>query len=154
MNGSDPDVIRERALRLLARREHSRAELARKLRQRGEGDGLEVVLDALERDGLLSDSRFAEAYVRMRVGRGYGPLRIEAELAERGIDSGLADVSLRAGEPDWTGQCRMVARKHFSEPAADVREHARRTRFLLRRGFASADVRAALAAIEQWEHEQ
>lgn len=154
MNDGDPAVVRERALRLLARREHTRSELARKLRQRGESDGMDGVLDALERDGLLSDARFAEAYVRMRVGRGYGPLRIQAELMERGVDPGQAETSLRAGESDWAGRCEAVARKHFSEPAPDVRERARRVRFLQRRGFASADVKTALAVIEQREHEQ
>ena len=83
----DPQTrARSAALRLLARREHSRYELAMKLRQRKiEPEVYEPVLDEYEEEGWLSDERFAEVYTRQRVELGYGPLRILGELQQRGI---------------------------------------------------------------------
>ncbi|HHO68381.1 MAG TPA: regulatory protein RecX, partial [Gammaproteobacteria bacterium] len=89
-------------MRLLARREHSVLELRRKLEQRGwQGGPLDEVLDSLVDQNLLSDRRFAEVYTRTRIERGYGPLRIRAELRERGIDAALAEAALEAEAPDW-----------------------------------------------------
>src|SRR3546814_21124082 len=71
---------------LLARREHGRVELARKLRQRGAPPELiEQALDRLCEQGLLSESRYLESFVRSRANAGYGPLRIREELAQRGL---------------------------------------------------------------------
>ena len=72
-----PQAIRRTALDLLARREHSRLEMLRKLKLRGaSADQCEAVIEQLQEDGLLSDERFCEAYVHARVQRGYGPQRL------------------------------------------------------------------------------
>lgn len=77
----------EIALRLLARREHSRFELTMKLRQRRvDARVIEDVLDDFEDKGWLSDDRFAEVFVRQRMDAGYGPLKILADLQQRGIN--------------------------------------------------------------------
>lgn len=138
----DPE-IHERALRLLATREHSREELRAKLARGGsvESDAIEAVLDALVREGSQSDQRFAEAWVRSRIERGHGPLRIRNDLLARGIEAGLAERALEAADCDWEAQLRRVhARKFGDTPPADERDLARRARFLAYRGFASGDI--------------
>jgi regulatory protein len=141
-----PADIRARALGLLARREHSRLELARKLRQRGMGGAdLEQVLDELAAARLLSDTRFAEEYARSRVSRGYGPLRIRAELRERGIDDAGIQAALEELGEDWYQQARAARQRRFgAEPPADLKERARQSRFLQQRGFSPEQIRQAL----------
>ena len=141
-----PADIRARALNLLARREHSRLELARKLRQRGmAGADLEQVLDELVAARLLSDTRFAEEYARSRVGRGYGPVRIRAELRERGIDDAGIQAALAELGEDWCQQARATRQRRFgAEPPADLKERARQSRFLQQRGFSPEQIRQAL----------
>lgn len=130
-------VVEQAALRLLAAREHSRRELRTKLCRRcSDGDLIDEVLAGLEAGGLLSERRFVEAYVEQRLRRGYGPLRIRAELAERGIADVLAEPYLSDEAADWRALMLTLAERRFgSEPAADRRELGRRARFLEQRGF-------------------
>jgi regulatory protein len=141
-----PADIRARALGLLARREHSRLELARKLRQRGmAGADLEQVLDELAAARLLSDTRFAEEYARSRASRGYGPLRIRAELRERGIDDAGIQAALAELGEDWCQQARAARQRRFgAESPVDLKERARQSRFLQQRGFSPEQIRQAL----------
>ncbi|MBY6205760.1 regulatory protein RecX [Halomonas denitrificans] len=134
----DEVALREAAVRLLARREHSRRELVRKLVQKGwPDDAVQPVVDALESDGLQSDQRFAESFVRQRVGKGYGPLRIRAELAERGIDRADAGRALDAEAPDWREVAgRWYEVRYGAEPPSDLKDASRRQQALSRRGFA------------------
>lgn len=134
---SDP---RQLALRLLARREHSRHELRDKLRSRGLDPGLiDPVLDDLSRSGLLSDARFVDSYVYARRQRGFGPRRIEAELRERGVADDLIDAGLGAWDADWRPVLEgLYARRYGSQPATEGAERARRLRFLTGRGFSAA----------------
>jgi regulatory protein len=134
------------ALELLARREHSRQELTRKLGSRGfPGDVIGTVLDELERSGALADSRFTDSFVRSRVAKGQGPQRIRAELAQRGIGDAAADEVLRSAEVDWRSTIRAVRRKRFGpEMPRDYADRARQARFLQYRGFDSEQIRGAL----------
>lgn len=134
------------ALELLARREHSRAELKRKLRRREfEADVIDLALDALAESGAQSDARFVGAYIQSRVNRGFGPLRIAAELRERGI--GASDSELRGGY-DWTELCRSLRDRRFGGASASTRrEWQRRARFLYSRGFPESIVRQVLGPI-------
>lgn len=134
------------AVRLLARREHARDELAAKLRQRGfAGEVVDEALSDLESRGLLSDERFAEEYVRYRYNRGYGPLRIRAELRDRGVDDHIADPWLRDPELNWTEAAREARLKRFGAAAINDREQRLRVqRFLNNRGFTTEQIRAAL----------
>jgi len=147
----DEDIDwREQAIRLLARREHSARELAHKLAARGcAPETIEQVLDALRTEGLQSDARFAEAHVHARVQRGYGPLRIRAELAERGIDEALAEQALAPWADEWTQRARAEWRKRFGRPPADRREWARQARFLQGRGYPTGLVSKLMNEIER-----
>jgi regulatory protein len=128
--------IERGALRLLASREHTRLELRRKLARHHDEGQICPVLDELERRRLLSDARFAENYVRQRSRRGYGPLRLRAELTGKGVDRALAARYIEDGAVDWSVQLLEVAMRKFGdEPATDRQALARRGRFLQQRGF-------------------
>jgi regulatory protein len=142
----DAAAVESTAVRLLADREHTRCELQRKLCARFADRGLvDAVLDGLERRALLSDERFAEAYVDQRRRKGFGPLRIRAELAERGITGELAARWVDHGPYDWGEVLAQAAgRKFGGQPADDMRGAARRARFLEQRGFPHGMVRRYL----------
>ncbi len=122
---------------LLARREHGRVELTRKLRQRGAPDELiEPALDRLAEEGLLSEARYLESFIRYRSGAGYGPARIREELGQRGLARGDIDQALRESEVDWAAQLRDVWQRKFAgQRPHDPRSRAQQTRFLAYRGF-------------------
>ncbi|MCO6414453.1 MAG: regulatory protein RecX [Thiogranum sp.] len=136
------------ALRLLARREHSVLELRDKLAARSFTDDIvEPLLAELTGSGLLSDRRFAEAYVRGRVERGYGPQRIQAELRERGIRGSLADEMLEAWSGTWLESAREQRGKRFGTGfPEDFAARARQMRFLQQRGFTGEQIRAVFNA--------
>lgn len=136
------------AMDLLARREHARSELRDKLLARDfPADEVAAALDALAAEGLQSDARFVEAFVRSRLGRGQGPLRILAELRQRAVAPELVDGELAAAGIDWTAQAREARERRFGPGRpADWTERARQARFLAQRGFSSEQVRGALGA--------
>ena len=144
-DGDSDDEVREHCIRLLARREHSRFELARKLVSKGRDRAVtDRVLDGLAQEGLLSDERFTEQFVRSRIEAGYGPLRIRADLRERGIGSDLAGDYLDGKESDWRERCRAAWARRFNTPPNDRRDWARQSRFLANRGFSGDHVRRVL----------
>jgi regulatory protein len=138
--------IEAAAVRFLAVREHSTRELRDKLNARFADTVLvEQVLADLQQRNLLSDERFTEQYVAQRSRKGYGPLRIRAELAERGIDGGLIDSWLDPSPRAWAEQMREVACQRFGDAVAgDRKEQARRARFLQYRGFPESLIRSYL----------
>lgn len=131
---------------MLAAREHARGELQDKLHARGfSQDEIGRVLDHLERRGLLSDERFASEYAAMRVRKGYGPLRIRAELRERDVAPGLIQEALGNDRYDWRALLGDLNRSRFGgDPPADRKETAKRARFLAQRGFPESLVRELL----------
>lgn len=136
MNGT----LRERALRLLARREHSCAELARKLAPHAESaEAVEALLDELKRRDLLSDERYVEARLRARAAR-LGDARLAYELRTQGVCEELVDAALAASEDELSRAQRVWQRK-FGDKAADATERARQMRFLLGRGFSGETIR-------------
>ncbi len=113
---------RERAIALLARREYSRAELEQRLAAKGvESDEIAATLDTLAAEGLQSDTRFAEIFVRSRVQLGHGPVRIRGDLAQRGIDDALAALALEAEAPDWQALACQALAKRFAGPRSEER---------------------------------
>lgn len=136
--------LKARAVRLLAVREHSVRELRRKLRRARASDSaddaaVEAVLEDLQRDGLLSEERFVEAFVRSRLGRGQGPAKIRAGLMERGVPRELVDDALDRPDQDaefWRDRARTAQNRRFGAgPPADRADWAKRARFLSARGF-------------------
>ncbi len=148
----DPDPrARNSAMRLLARREHSRAELRGKLVGRGfENDSVEELLQGLEDQDLLSDERFAMSLIASRAETGYGPKRIDLELRNRGVSEELAREALAKAEVDWGQQVTdQAVRKFGSDPAQTFPEWARRARYLERRGFGQDAIRLAIGNFER-----
>lgn len=146
MSPLDYPELEQAALRLLAGREHSRLELRGKLLSRGgDPEDAERLLDQLEAQGYLSDKRFLEQYVEVRIRRGFGPLRIRAELQERGLDDTLINEQLREGDIHWSEQMRDVARRKFGDIASDDRKQQTKiARFLEYRGFPPSLIRSLL----------
>ncbi|TDF78219.1 recombination regulator RecX [Pseudomonas sp. H9] len=132
-----PVAVRRTAMDLLARREHGRVELTRKLRQRGAPPELiDQELDRLTEEGLLSEARYLESFISYRSRSGYGPARIREELSQRGLHRSDIDQALRECGVDWAGQLRDVWQRKFSgQFPADPRARAQQTRFLVYRGF-------------------
>ena len=133
----------DKALGLLARREHSGRELSRKLGQGGYDR--QDTSEAIERpgeQGYQDDDRFASMLVRNRASHGYGPARIRAELRNHGIAEATARRLLDEAEVDWQELAADILRRRYGGPTADYAERARRAQFLLRRGFAAATVRS------------
>ena len=130
-------AVRRTAMDLLARREHGRVELTRKLRQRGAPEELiDSALDRLTEEGLLSESRYLESFVSYRARSGYGPLRIREELGQRGLQRADIELALRDSDINWQAQLEDVWRRKFSgQLPVDARERARQGRFLAYRGY-------------------
>src|SRR6056297_1289952 len=103
--------INEVAIAVLARREHSRLEMRRKLKTKGfEEADIDTAITQLCENNLLSDERFSESYINMRRQRGYGPLRIAQELRERGVDDELISAFVDNNDPVWreTMRCQYI----------------------------------------------
>lgn len=131
--------LRVRAMRYLARREHSRAELHDKLSPYAqEGEDIAAVLDELEGRGWLSDARAATQLVAAKRSR-FGLQRITHELRQKGIAEELISVSLPSLKESELEAAHAVWQKKFGTLPLDAREKAKQMRFLQSRGF-SMDV--------------
>ena len=135
--------IRRAAMDLLARREHGFFELERKLSVRFPREMVVAVLTRLQQERLQSDERFVESYVYSRRQRGYGPVRIRAELLQKGLESELITQHLQCYQDDWTALVRKIKEQKFGtgQPAS-ARERARQMRFLTGRGFSLEQIYA------------
>ena len=141
--------LRERALRLLARREHSRAELARKLQAHaGPENELEALLDELARRKLLSDERYAEARARV-LSRRFGAARIARDLRASGVEEHLAERALNAARATEAERARDVWRRKFRTPPTTREERAKQMRFLQSRGFSFDAIRAVVGGKDE-----
>lgn len=130
--------IRYSAMNYLARREHSCLELINKLRKRFPDDIalLQPEVQKLMDDNLQSDKRFAESYVRHRSNNGFGLMRIKLELKERGVSSNDVEFAVAEEPIDWCALAKTVFVKKFGElPASDIKEKAKRVRYMQYRGF-------------------
>lgn len=143
--------IRLAAMNLLARREHSRLELLRKLKERVADEALlETVLERLIEDNLLDDERFCEAFVRMRANGGYGPVRVRAELKNRGLCEQLIARYIAAHDNDWFEQARLAFEKKYGEnPESDAKSRTKQQRFLAQRGFSFEQIKYAQAGTDE-----
>ncbi len=133
-------------MNLLVRREHSQAELRRKLLQRYDSIQLvDAVLQQLIEQRLQSDARFTEIYIRMRAERGYGPLRINNELQERGINTALIAEFLDPDAALWFDYAKLVWQKKYGKKIPkSYEERAKQMRFLQYRGFTMAQINVVM----------
>ena len=136
------------AVAALARRELSRAELARLLARKCKGDETEAdiasVLDGLAARGLLDDVRTAQTFSNLRMSR-HGSIRIGQELARKGVSR----ETIRQVLPDIASEtqaARSLWQRRFGVPAADPRERARHARYLAARGFRSEIIARVICA--------
>jgi len=139
--------IRLAAMELLTGREYSREELRVKLTRKFDNPGLIAqAIDKLIKDNLQSDSRFAEAFIRSRVNRGQGEIRIRNELRQRGISDQLALETIENCSVDWFALARDIALHKFgAEQPNDASQRAKRMRFLQYRGFTYDQISSALS---------
>ena len=139
-----PASIRMAAMNFLSMREHSAKELYTKLAKKFEQtDWINESIEKLKNDGLQSDKRFAEAFVSMRLRQGKGALIIRLELKEKGVSDALISQYLvhPEQETDWNALALKAYRKKFGYSAiGDLKDKAKRVRFLTARGFSSANI--------------
>jgi len=137
--------LRARALRLLARREHSRTELARKLAPRAESaQALESLLFELEAKKQLSDERYASERAHW-LSRKYGAARIRQDLKSKGVDREFINRISSEGELE---RASGILKRKYREPATTREERAKRARFLQSRGFSFDVIRSLLSSRE------
>lgn len=144
-----PPALREQALACLARREHSRAELERKLAQSGHAkEDIAALLDDFENRNWLSDRRYAESYVADHRARS-GPVKLAYELRLRGVADSIIDAVLAETRDSELERAREIWRKKFGTPPENAQEKAKQIRFLQGRGFSLETIRHALVAGER-----
>lgn len=138
----------DKALGLLARREHSKRELKTKLRQGGyEGEETTEAIDRLGEQQYQDDDRFGEVLLRSRIAQGYGPMRLRMELKTHGLSDARIRELLNEAEVDWVASASSQLRRRYgSVGVADPAERAKRAQFLLRRGFDGSTVRSVTHA--------
>jgi regulatory protein len=142
-----PAELKARALRFLVRREHSRAELVRKLAPHAESEAaLNAVVDLLLSKRQLSDERFAEERARS-LSRKYGAAKIRQDLKARGISEEIVDKA-SAGLNDLERADEILRRK-YREPAVTREERAKRARFLQSRGFSMEVIGSLLRSSDE-----
>jgi regulatory protein len=140
--------LKGRALRLLSGREHSRAELERKLAGHEEEPGqLRRVLDDLEGKGFIDHRRVADSVIHRRAGK-LGAARIRQELQAKGLDADLVAQAMAGLRPTELQRAREVWRRRFEHPPRDMTERAKQARFLAARGFDGEVIRRVLAGTE------
>lgn len=137
-------TLRERALRLLAGREHSRRELKRKLAAYADDPAeIDALLDELVRARFLSDDRYAEARAHT-LSRRYGSLRLAHDLKQQGVNEVVRERVVAEARRTDLERAREVWRKRFGTPPRNAQERAKQMRFLQSRGFASEVIRSVV----------
>jgi len=153
---STPDAgeLRERALRLLARREHCRAELARKLGQAGFAvEDIAPLLDEFETRNWLSDRRFAESYVADHCSKA-GNVKLAYDLRQRGVPESIVEAVLNENRDSEIDRAHEVWKKKFGAPPADAADKARQMRFMQSRGFTPAVIRRVISGGNRGDSDQ
>ncbi len=135
------------AIYSLAMREHSRKELFDKLKRKdfSENVDLEALLDELEENNYLNEERFVESFIRSRIARGQGSVKIRNDLRQRGISTSLINIAMQEARVDWFVLASEQRKKKFGKnKPVDFKEKARQMRFLSSRGFGAEVIRAVV----------
>lgn len=142
----EPGELRERALRLLARREHSRFELARKLGLAGFlPEEIAPLLDEFEQKNWLSDRRFAESWVADHRAKA-GSIKLAYELRQRGVSDDIIEAVLVGNLDSELERAREVWKKKFAAPPANAAEKAKQIRYIQSRGFPLETILRAISS--------
>ena len=143
---ADPVSARLAALKYLNRRDYGARELSERLVARGfDRQVAQDTIEALSREKLLDDSRYALHFVAYHANRGQGPVRIAHRLREAGVGADTIKATVDANAADWRRRCAELRRRRFgAKPPATWAERGRQARFLSQRGFSSDQVRAAI----------
>ncbi|MBE5251984.1 regulatory protein RecX [Mixta mediterraneensis] len=156
----------DRAMRLLAQRDHSREELKHKLQQSVQRtaymqqkppetiteEQMEKVLDWCQENGWLNDERFMVRFIQSRSRKGYGPQRIRMELAQKGIDRESIDLAMEETSIDWAECAAQLAERKFGLPLPkEWKEKAKVQRFLQSKEFLTEDIQAIFRNIDDQE---
>lgn len=130
-------TARSAAMDFLAQREHSQAELMRKLTAKGYTESeVSVAIEQLVADHLQSDARFTQHFIEGRMRRGYGPRYIAQALAQRGISTDLIEEYVWQTDVPWQETLSALYQKKYGDTKpATLQEKAKRSRFLMQRGF-------------------
>jgi len=140
--------LKGRALRLLAAREHSRAELERKLAAHEEMPGqLAQVLDELQSKDFINEARVVESVIHRRAAR-FGASRIKYELLNKGLDAEAVVEAVARLKDSELERARDIWRKKFDGPAPDAAGRAKQMRFLAARGFGGDVIRRVVSQAE------
>ena len=127
--------VYNKSLDLLSRREHSRFELVQKLIKRyGSNNFLDEVISKLQELKLLDDQRFAEAYIKARIRKGFGPRRINAELQQRRVSESIINHELSMIN-NWDEIAHTAFKKKFNSSLNEAKETLKAKSFLQNRGF-------------------
>ena len=133
--------LKGRALRLLSQREHSRAELERKLAEYEQVPGeLAKALDELQARDFINDARAVESVVHRRAGK-LGNARIKQELSAKGLSGEVVAEALAELKDTEFSRAQEVWCKKFGQRPQDPQARARQMRFLITRGFSAEVVR-------------
>ena len=137
-------------VRLLGMREHSVKEVFDKLNRKTDYvDIVNAVLDELLENKYVSDERFTESYIRYRSNRGFGPVKIRAELKNKGISNALISEYLDMGSAAWIDKAiEQYQKKYGAEGVSDYNAWTKRARFMQSRGFTMEHIQVALPTIE------
>ena len=141
--------LKGRALRYLAAREHSRAELERKLAPHEETPGqLAQVLDDLAAKDFISEARLVESVINRKAAR-FGAARVRHELLSKGLGAELVADAMDGLKATELARARAVWRRKFGEPAADVAGRAKQIRFMAARGFGGDVIRRVVSSTDE-----
>lgn len=140
-------TVRVAAMDYLSRREHASEELFKKLLAKEEYDADEIsaALARLTEQGLLSDARFTETFINQRINKGSGPLKIRAELRQKGVSDAMIGKFLNEHDNTWQERALAVRiKKYGPQPPRDMKETVKQTRFLQSRGFLGEQTQYAM----------
>ena len=148
MKLDDPKSIRVKIMDFLSRREHSKKEIYHKLSHRVSSlELLEKEIEKLIQEGLLDNRRFAEQYIHNRENRGLGPIRIEKELRERGIERTIIEELL--SEKNWIELAKKALLKKTRKSLPREKEQILKLKkFLNYRGFSYIDIEGAFKLVD------
>ena len=148
MKLDDPKSIRIKIMDFLSRREHSKKEIYHKLSHRVSSlELLEIEIEKLIQEGLLDNRRFAEQYIHNRENRGLGPIRIEKELRERGIERTTIEELL--SEKNWIELAKKALLKKTRKSLPREKEQILKLKkFLNYRGFSYIDIEGAFKLVD------